>query len=410
MITNGFGRKNKITFRYDDPTRDRFQRARREPVIIDWGEFNYISAFDHNTKESGWFKASAKGRDPELVSMGGFRYGREIANKDLSLFAYTKENYTEAPNLYLSTDFKSEQAVSDINQQQSSYNWGTAELFKWTASNGEESEGILYKPEDFDENKKYPMIVYFYEKLSDGLYSYIPPTPTPSRLNISYFVSNGYLVFTPDISYDRGYPGKSAEIYINSGVEALKEFPFVDGDHIGIQGQSWGGYQVAHLITRTDMYAAAWSGAPVVNMTSAYGGIRWASGLNRQFQYEHTQSRIGATLWEDLDLYLENSPLFHLDKVNTPVVIMHNDNDGAVPWYQGIEMFTALRRLGKPVWMLNYNGDEHNLMKRQNRKDIQIREQQFFDHYLKGKPAPGWLERGVPAVLKGIDWGFDLVE
>ena len=410
MITNGFGRKNKITFRYDDPTRDRFQRARREPVIIDWGEFNYISAFDHNTKESGWFKASAKGRDPELISMGGFRYWREIANKDLSLFAYTKENYTEAPNLYLSTDFKSEQAVSDINQQQSSYNWGTAELFKWTASNGEESEGILYKPEDFDENKKYPMIVYFYEKLSDGLYSYIPPTPTPSRLNISYFVSNGYLVFTPDISYDRGYPGKSAEIYINSGVEALKEFPFVDGDHIGIQGQSWGGYQVAHLITRTDMYAAAWSGAPVVNMTSAYGGIRWASGLNRQFQYEHTQSRIGATLWEDLDLYIENSPLFHLDKVNTPVVIMHNDRDGAVPWYQGIEMFTAMRRLGKPVWMLNYNDDEHNLMKRQNRKDIQIREQQFFDHYLKGKPAPVWLERGVPAVLKGIDWGFDLVE
>ena len=410
MVTNGFGRKHKISFRYDDPTRDRFQRARREPVIIDWGKFNYISAFDHNTKESGWFTASAKGRDPELVTMEPFRYNGETADKNFTLFAYTKENYTESPNLYLSADFKSETVVSDINQQQSSYNWGTAELFEWTASNGKEAEGILYKPEDFDENKQYPMIVYFYEKLSDGLYSYIPPTPTPSRLNISFFVSNGYLVFAPDIAYDEGYPGKSAEIYINSGVEALKQLPFIDGDHIGIQGQSWGGYQVAHLITRTDMYAAAWSGAPVVNMTSAYGGIRWASGLNRQFQYEHTQSRIGATLWEDLDLYIENSPLFHLDKVNTPVVIMHNDRDGAVPWYQGIEMFTALRRLGKPVWMLNYNDDEHNLMKRQNRKDIQIREQQFFDHYLKGKPAPVWLERGVPAVLKGIDWGFDLVE
>jgi dipeptidyl aminopeptidase/acylaminoacyl peptidase len=144
-------------------------------------------------------------------------------------------------------------------------------------------------------------------------------------------------------------------------------------------------------------------------MTSAYGGIRWQSGMNRQFQYERTQSRIGQTLWENPELYKENSPLFYFPNVNTPVVVMANDADGAVPWYQGIEMFTALRRLQKPVWLLNYNDDEHNLMKRQNRKDIQIREQQFFDHYLKGQPAPVWLERGVPATLKGIDWGLDLV-
>lgn len=154
------------------------------------------------------------------------------------------------------------------------------------------------------------------------------------------------------------------------------------------------------------MYAAAWAGAPVVNMTSAYGGIRWQTGMSRQFQYENTQSRIGKTLWEGQEAYLANSPLFHLNKVTTPVVIMANDNDGAVPWYQGIEMFTALRRLQKPVWMLNYNGDEHNLLLRQNRKDIQIREQQFFDHYLKGAPAPKWLKSGVPAKEKGIDWGF----
>ena len=176
---------------------------------------------------------------------------------------------------------------------------------------------------------------------------------------------------------------------------------------MAIQGQSWGGYQVAHLITRTDMYAAAWSGAPVVNMTSAYGGIRWQTGMSRQFQYEKTQSRIGQPLWENLELYIENSPLFFMDRVNTPVAIMANDNDGAVPWYQGIEMFMALRRLGKPSWMLNYNNDAHNLMERQNRKDIQIRQQQFFDHFLKGKPAAPWISTGVPAVNKGIIWGFE---
>ena len=213
-------------------------------------------------------------------------------------------------------------------------------------------------------------------------------------------------MFVPDIHYTDGYPGKSAEEYINSGMRNISERPYVDASKLAIQGQSWGGYQVAHLITRTDMYAAAWAGAPVVNMTSAYGGIRWDSGMNRQFQYEQTQSRIGKTLWEDLDLYLENSPLFHLDKVHTPVAIMHNDKDGAVPWYQGIEMFTALRRLSKPAWLLNYNGDAHNLMRRENRKDIQRRQAQFFDHFLKGKPAAPWIESGVPAINKGIDWGF----
>lgn len=156
------------------------------------------------------------------------------------------------------------------------------------------------------------------------------------------------------------------------------------------------------------MYAAAWTGAPVVNMTSAYGGIRWGTGMSRQFQYEKTQSRLGATLWENRDLYIENSPLFFMDKVNTPVAIMHNDNDGAVPWYQGIEMFTALRRLQKPVWLLNYNGDDHNLLQRQNRKDIQLRQSQFFDHFLKGKPAAEWIEKGVPALKKGINWGTEI--
>ncbi|RZJ74006.1 MAG: S9 family peptidase, partial [Flavobacterium sp.] len=233
---------------------------------------------------------------------------------------------------------------------------------------------------------------------------------TPSRLNIPYFVSNEYLVFAPDISYETGYPGKSAEEFINSGVESLKKNAWVDGTKIGIQGQSWGGYQVAHLITRTNMYAAAWAGAPVVNMISAYGGIRWESGMNRQFQYEKTQSRIGATLWEKPELYIENSPLFSFPKVNTPVVVMANDADGAVPWYQGIEMFTGLKRLGKPVWLLNYNNEAHNLVQRQNRKDIQIREQQFFDYYLKGSKAPVWMVGGIPATEKGKTWGFELTD
>lgn len=408
-ITAGFGRANNITFRYENVRTDRTERNAGK--FVKANELVWLSAFNNLTKENGFYRTNVgTSKAPEPVVMAKFKYSGLTKAKDADIYIYDKANYVESPDVYITTDFKTETKLSNTNPQQKNYNWGTAELVKWTTPKGYKAEGILYKPENFDPNKKYPMIAYFYEKLTDGLYTYQAPAPTPSRLNISYFVSNGYLVFAPDISYETGHPGKSAVEFINSGVESLKKNSWVDGSKIGIQGQSWGGYQVAYLITQNNMYAAAWAGAPVVNMTSAYGGIRWETGMNRQFQYEKTQSRIGATLWEKPELYIENSPLFMLPKVNTPVVIMANDADGAVPWYQGIEMFTALRRLGKPVWMLNYNGEAHNLVQRQNRKDIQIREQQFFDYYLKGAKAPAWMTIGIPATEKGKTWGFELTD
>jgi len=402
-VTRGVGRQNRIVLRNEQL--DTMARFISKKADI------WLSAFNEVSKESGYYRTHVTDSNaPYMVAMGKFKYSGLVKAKDAEKYAYTKESYTSSPNVYLSTDFKVEAKLSNTNAQQQKYNWGTAELVKWTTPKGFKAEGLLYKPENFDPAKKYPMIVYFYEKLSQGLYSYNAPAPTPSRLNIPYFVSNEYLVFVPDISYENGYPGRSAEEYINSGVENLKKNAWVNSAKIGIQGQSWGGYQVAHLITRTPMYAAAWAGAPVVNMTSAYGGIRWESGMNREFQYEKTQSRIGATLWEKPELYIENSPLFSLPKVSTPVVIMANDADGAVPWYQGIEMFTGLKRLGKPAWLLNYNNEAHNLVLRQNRKDIQIRQQQFFDYYLKGAKAPVWMTSGIPATEKGITWGFELTE
>ncbi|WP_367331457.1 S9 family peptidase [Sphingobacterium multivorum] len=406
ILTNGYGAASQTTFRYLPLKRE---EDREQATTLDYKKGGFLTSFDNKTKESGFYQFKGQHNDPKSLLVEAKTFRNISSSADQQTILYSKEDYMNSPNIYTNTiKFKDELQLSNINQQQANYNWGTAELVHWTTPEGNQAEGILYKPENFDPAKKYPIIAYFYEKLSDGLYTYQPPAPTPSRLNIPYFVSNEYLVFAPNISYKTGHPGKSAEEYINSGMRYLAQNAWVDSTKMGIQGQSWGGYQVAHLITRTNMYAAAWTGAPVVNMTSAYGGIRWQSGMSRQFQYEHTQSRIGKTLWEAPELYIENSPLFHLDKVKTPVVIMANDNDGAVPWYQGIEMFTALRRLNKPVWMLNYNGDEHNLMLRQNRKDIQIREQQFFDHFLKGAPAPSWMKKGVPATEKGIDWGFEL--
>jgi dipeptidyl aminopeptidase/acylaminoacyl peptidase len=412
------GRKDRIANRY--------LKLDPDERFITGNQDLYFRLAKQSTKENGIGRAPAGTTNSmaDVVSVSKYGYSSFQKARDEKKYIFTWEDYGRSPDLWVSPYMDSVSSadvreivgsanarkLSSINQRQSTYNWGTAELYKWTASNGKAAEGILYKPEDFDPAKKYPMIVYFYEKLTDGLYSYSAPSPTPSRLNIPFFVSRGYLVFAPDISYTKGHPGKDAVTYIASGAQALAKNKWVDAKNIGIQGQSWGGYQVAYLITATDMFKAAWAGAPVVNMFSAYGGIRWESGNNRQFQYEKGQSRIGATPWERPDLYMENSPFFHLQKVKTPLVIMSNDADGAVPWYQGIEFFTAMRRLNKPVWLLNYNGEAHNLVERRNRKDIQIREQQYFDWLLKGAKPPTWITEGVPAVRKGSEWGLGIAQ
>jgi dipeptidyl aminopeptidase/acylaminoacyl peptidase len=254
---------------------------------------------------------------------------------------------------------------------------------------------MLIKPENFDPARKYPLIVYIYETLSEGLNRFVDPRPGHS-INASYYASNGYLVLMPDIVYTIGHPGQSALKCVLPAIQAVADKGFVDEGAIGIQGHSWGGYQISYMITQTTRFKAASAGAPVANMTSAYSGIRWGTGLPRQFQYERTQSRIGGNLWEATMLFIENSPVFRADRVQTPLLMLHNDNDDAVPWYQGIEYYLALRRLGKEVYLFNYNGEPHGLRKRVNQKDYTMRLQQFFDHYLKGAPRPEWMEKGIP--------------
>ena len=344
---------------------------------------------------------------------GPYMYGSPVQSKSSLVLAYTKESYALPPDLHVwqfGEQADAETKLTTINVQQQQYNWGTSSIYKWKTIDGKNAQGVLYLPENFDPKKKYPLLLYFYETHTNTLHSYIPPSPTGSRLNISFYVSRGYVVLSPDIHYQIGYPAKSCYNYVVSAAKQLAKESWIDAANMGIQGQSWGGIQVAQLVTMTSIFKAAWAGAPVANMTSAYGGIRWESGVNRQFQYEMTQSRIGATLWQRRDLYLENSPLFKVPQIKTPLVIMANDADGAVPWYQGIELFTAMRRLGKKVWMLNYNGEAHNLRERKNQKDISIRQQQYFDWILKGERPARWITEGIPAVNKGKDWGLDLVD
>ena len=404
-LTDGFGRDNNIRLRYVDLDPETESIGLRDNIML--------SAFDIYTKQSGFYHARAnRSRDPQRLVMDDVRYYRPEKARDANVMIWRKSTFEHYPDLWVSDiSFADAERISDTNPQQDEYLWGTVELVEWKSFANDSLQGLLYLPETFDPEKSYPMLVYFYERSSDGLHSHFVPTPSWSTINRSFYVSNDYIIFVPDIPYTVGYPGQSAYDAIVSGTKAMvNQFDFIDRENIGLQGQSWAGYQIAWLITRTDMYKAAMAGAPVSNMFSAYGGIRWSTGMSRIYQYEETQSRIGGTIWDETLRYIENSPIFHADRINTPLLMMHNDDDGAVPWYQGIELYMGMRRLGKPVWMLSYNDEAHNLRRRPNRMDLSIRMHQFFEHYLRDEPAPRWMEDGIPAVKKGVEDGYELVK
>lgn len=405
-LTRGQGRATN--------TRLRLQRLDPEEDFVDLAKPVVFGAFNDQTKQCGFYKLA--GGTLTKLAMVDKAFGPSAANpsiykaKNAEVYAYQQMDYNVFADVWLAdADLKNPRKVSDANPQQKDYNWTTAELVRWIGNDGQPLMGVLHKPENFDPSKKYPMITYYYEKTSDTLHQYYSPAPSPSTINISMYCSNGYLVFEPDIPYKVGYPGESAMSAILPGVQSIVARGYVDPKKLGLQGHSWGGYQTGFLVTETNMFAAACAGAPVADMVSAYGGIRWESGISREGQYEHGQSRIGGSLWEDPLRFIQNSPIFFVDKIKTPLLIMSNDKDGAVPWYQGIEYFSAMRRLNKPAWLVVYNEEAHNLVQRKNRKDWSLRMQQFFDHYLKGAPMPVWMAQGVPGTMKGKTYGFDLV-
>lgn len=389
----------------------RYIRLDKEEEALDTKQNWLLSVFNDETKESGYAQLNAKSKVLEEIVYGPYHFGKPIKALQSSEMVFTRESFQEFPDIRITEDyFKTNTRLSNANPQQSQFNWGTIELVHWNSLDGIPMTGMLVKPENFDPNKTYPMVVNFYERSSDNLHKHRTPSFGRSTINYSFYASRGYLIFNPDVTYREGYPGESAFNCVLPGVTNLIEKGFVDSNNIGVQGHSWGGYQIAYLVTKTNIFKAAEAGAPVPNMISAYGGIRWWTGLSRQFQYEHGQSRIGGTPWQYPARYIENSPIFNIDKVHTPLLIMHNDADGHVPWYQGIELFVSLRRLGKPSWFLNYEGEPHWPQKYQNKRDFNIRLAQYFDYFLKGAPKPLWMEKGVPAIEKGIDQGYELLE
>ncbi|MDL2221745.1 prolyl oligopeptidase family serine peptidase [Parabacteroides sp. OttesenSCG-928-N08] len=380
----------------------------KEQHYIDTRKPQILTAFDEVKKTTGYFRTNlSKPTTPTALVSGDFRVHSLAKAKDADVVIYKQETFADYPEIRLADiAFKKPLQLTRLGKQQEQYIWGTAELVTWNSYDGIQLEGVLYKPTNFDPTKRYPMIVNFYERNADTFHNYHTPDAHRSTIDYMLYLSNGYLIFNPDVRYRDGYPGESAFNCVMPGITMLIDRGYINEKAIGAQGHSWGAYQVAYLATRTRLFAAIESGAPVVNMFSAFGGIRWGSGLARSFQYEHTQSRIGGSIWETPMRYFENSPLFAMDKVETPILIMHNDHDGHVPWYQGIEYFVALKRLGKPAWLLNYPGEIHWPMKMANRIDFQKRMFQFFNHYLKQEPMPQWMKEGLPAVKQDFELGY----
>lgn len=415
-LTRSYGYRNRIRLRlWSMPDLNSFRRTAmsiplHEPLIVSgFSEINkhdglYAISLNISTKpnlltEGPWYMNGSAGRNQ---SPDYYFAPKKAANANTWLIM--RQSFDDAPNFYITHDLTNYKRVSDI-QPQKEFNWLVAELLHYKKADGDSGTAILYKPENFDPAKKYPIVFQYYEHLSNELYFYHRAGRMGIEINIPEYVSNGYIVCIPDIKYHKGYPGSSAFLAVMGAANYLSGQSWVDVKHMGLDGHSFGGYETNYLITHTHLFAAASEAAGPVDFISGYGGL-YAVFLE-YFWFENGQGRIGATLWQRPDLYIENSPVFKLDQVTTPLLMMHNRRDDRVPFSQAIELFTGLRRLGKPVWMLQYDHGSH-VVNGKDAWDYQTRMRQFFDHYLKGAPPPKWMTEGVPARMKGIDTGLEL--
>jgi dipeptidyl aminopeptidase/acylaminoacyl peptidase len=390
-LTKSLGRKNQMSLRYVQLARDTHNQ------YIDQNMPLLLRAVNEQTRATGFYRTSIDSvEEPRKLIFDAEEFSKPIQDDDGDVYLLSASTFNKEPDLLVSdAEFRELRKVSDANPQMKTLLWGSAEMIPFHNASGRKLQGILYKPENFDPSKKYPMIVYIYERLSDRLYDFIPPRPEWGHaINISTYVSNGYLVLAPDITYTIGHPGQSALNCVLAAVDSVVKQGFVDENAIGIQGHSWGGLEVAYIIGHTDRFRAAEAGAVEVNMTNRYDGLSY--GRPMQWGYEKNQFRIGSTLWQHPELFIENSPVFAADKIKTPLLMLGNDADPNVPFEEGIQFYMALRRLDKEVYLFNYNGEGHDLSKWQNMKDFSIRMRQFFDHFLKGSPAPDWMINGLP--------------
>lgn len=385
-LTQGLGASESIQFR--------LMQLDPEAETYDLKQDLLLSAYGEWTKKSGYYQVKM-GKKPQVLRYEDRMIGRPSKAEQADRVIFTEQTFVDFPNYYVADlSFKNPRKVTDANPQQSEYKWGRRVLVDYTDKRGHKLQATLALPADYEEGKKYPMVIYFYEKMSQRHHQYSMPT-YDDRPHMSTYASNGYLVLMPDIIFDEGLPGSSALDDVTSAAQKVIDLGYADPERIGLQGHSWGGYESSFIVTQTDMFACVVTGAPLTNLISMYNIIYKASGSFNGPILEWSQGRMGVSPYENFDLYVSQSPIHHAQNINTPFLILHGTADGAVDWNQGLEFYSTARRLGKEVILLSYPDEPHHLGKEENQKDFQIRMKQYFDHHLKGAPAPLWMTHGV---------------
>lgn len=388
MLTEGKGRQERRQYRVIDTDPDVEAIGARDRLLL--------SSYHDVRKNFGFYQArmDRPGVTRLLEEDRRFQFRAKAADADVVLF--TREDYDEFPDLWVAApDFSDARKVTDVNPDIADFAWGTSELTEWRSADGTMLQGVVIKPGNYEPGKRYPVLVYYYEFFSQRLHEFNEPAVN-HRPSFPVYASDGYVIFLPDVRFEIGRPGYSATKAIVPGVQHLVDIGLADPDAMALHGHSWSGYQTAQVVTQTDIFKTAVTGAPVANMTSAYSGIRWGSGVARQFQYEKGQSRLSGSLWEARDEYIDNSPVFFADRIHTPMLILHGDKDDAVPWYQSIELYLAMRRLGKEAVFLEYRDEPHHPQKYANKLDWAIKMKEWLDYYLKGTPPAAWITEGLP--------------
>ena len=388
----------RLTMGAEDEVQHRVIRLDFEADAHDPDEPFYYSTYGEWTKKAG-FSRARRGRDPEPLiwedaAVGGFR-GIQKA-EDAEVYAFSMERFDDSPDLFVTRndDLSDLRQVTNTNPFHDDYAWGRTELVDYENEWGRRLQGSLTYPANYVEGETYPMIVYHYELLSRGLHRYVPPNPT-SYYDVQTWSQEGYFVLQPDIVYRDRRPGQSNVETLRPAVAAAVATGMIDPERVGLIGHSWGGYQTTFFVTQDDLFAGAVAGAPLTNLMSMYLSFYWNSGGTDARIFEISQGRMQVPWWEDWDSYHNNSPVHHIENMNTPLLMMFGSEDGAVEFNQGVEFYNAARRLGKDMVLLVYEGENHGLRREPNQKDYRDRILQWFAHYLKGEPAPDWITKGL---------------
>lgn len=377
-----------------DQVRHRLVTLDPEEEAVDMSKPVYVSLFGIWTKKSGYGRL-VSGKEERLVLVDK-DVQRLAKAKDADVFAYVSQTFEESPNAFVAgADLQQAKQVTHTNPFQSNYAWGRDELIEYKSPSGERLQGALYYPAGYEAGKKYPMIVYMYEKLSDGLHRYSAPSER-DYYNPGAITSHGYLLLMPDIVFRPREPGVSVRECVSAAVKKVVEMGVVDPRKVGIMGHSWGGFDTTFLATHSDLFTAGVAGAPITDLVSNYGNHHWSSGIAETDHIETGQQRMQVPLYEDLDAYIRNSAVFNVKNMQTALMIEVGDSDGTVFYHQGIELYNIARRAGKNVVLLVYAGEDHGLRKKQNQIDYQRRIFAWFGHYLKDEPAPTWISDGEP--------------